>query len=350
MTNEQRIFILKQWWISGKTYQVSSDAFRNQYPDEKVPSRQAIHQLAKKFEEAGSVDDASRSGRPATVRTEENRQLVSEAFLRNPQTSQRRASTELNMSRTSLRRLMKDLQLKPYKPMLLQALNEDDPDRRLEFCEWLLENAREDPSLLNRILWTDEAVFQTNGRVNRHNCVYWSDVNPHLIIEQELNVPRVTVWGGIWSNGVVGPYFFDNNVTSQSYLSMLKDVIVPQLQENRAYRTMIWQQDGAPPHYGKVVRDFLDDTFAQWIGRRGTIEWPPRSPDLTPCDFSLWGIVKDRVYAQNPRDINHMKALTTEEFASLNDDIELCQTICNSVFDRCQMCENNEGEHFEHLR
>jgi len=88
---------------------------------------------------------------------------------------------------------MKDLNLKPYKPKLLQALNEDDPDRRLEFCEWILDSTEEDPTLLYRILWTDEATFQTNVRVNRHNYVYRSDLNPHFIIEQELNVPRVIV-------------------------------------------------------------------------------------------------------------------------------------------------------------
>ncbi len=166
----------------------------------------------KKYQADKQFTNLPRSGRPATVRTEENRQLVSEAFLRNPRISQRRASIELNISHTNLRRLMKDLQLKPYKPMLLQAVNEDDPDRRLEFCECLLENAREDPSLLNRILWTGEAVFQTNDRVNRHNCVDCSDANPHRIIKQELNVLRVIVGRGIWSNGVVGPYCFDNRM------------------------------------------------------------------------------------------------------------------------------------------
>jgi hypothetical protein len=43
---------------------------------------------------------------------------------------------------------------------------------------------------------------------------------------------------------------------------------------------------------------YLDETFVHWIGHRGTIEWLPRSVDLTPCDFSLWEIVKNRVYAQ----------------------------------------------------
>ena len=76
-----------------------------------------------------SVEDSPRSGRPITVRTEENIQLVSEAFAQNPQLFQRCASFELGISGTSLQHLMQDLNLKPYKPRLLQALNEDDPDR-----------------------------------------------------------------------------------------------------------------------------------------------------------------------------------------------------------------------------
>jgi len=48
-------------------------------------------------------------------------------------------------------------------------------------------------------------------------------------------------------------------------------------------------------------REFLNQHLPQrWI-RRGTgdqmlLAWPPRSPDATPCDFFLWGYVKDQVY------------------------------------------------------
>ncbi len=107
---------------------------------------------------------------------------------------------------------------------------------------------------------------------------------------------------------------------------------------------MIWQQDDAPPHYGKIVRDYLDDAFVRWIGRRGTVEWPARSPDLTPCDFSLWGIVKDHVYAQNPRDVNHLKSFIEEEFTSLNDNIQSWQAISRSVANRCPICINTEAK------
>jgi hypothetical protein len=52
---------------------------------------------------------------------------------------------------------------------------------------------------------------------------------------------------------------------------MLEDNIIPQLQEHSAFPTIIWQQDSAPPHYGKIVQDYLDDAFVRWIGRRGNV-------------------------------------------------------------------------------
>ncbi|CAB0036793.1 unnamed protein product, partial [Trichogramma brassicae] len=56
---------------------------------------------------------------------------------------------------------------------------------------------------------------------------------------------------------------------------------------------IISKQDGAAAHYGRNVRNFLDgEFFDRWIGRRGTIEWPARSPDLTPLDFFLWWYLK----------------------------------------------------------
>ena len=38
------------------------------------------------------------------------------------------------------------------------------------------------------------------------------------------------------------------------------------------------------------MRRYLDRLFpGQGVGRRCAVEWPPKSPDLTPLDFYLWG-------------------------------------------------------------
>ena len=43
--------------------------------------------------------------------------------------------------------------------------------------------------------------------------------------------------------------------------------------------------------YGIYVRRWLGRQFTgHWIGRRGPVEWPPRSPDLKPLDFNFGDI------------------------------------------------------------
>ena len=59
---------------------------------------------------------------------------------------------------------------------------------------------------------------------------------------------------------------------------------------------MYFKHDGAPSHYTRHVMQHLNDTFPnRWIGRGSTINWPPRSPDLTPLDFFSWGWLKSEV-------------------------------------------------------
>jgi hypothetical protein len=87
-------------------------------------------------------------------------------------------------------------------------LTEHDFNRRVEFSEWVLFRCEAEPDFPRRILWTDEASFKLNGRINRQDSVYWSDSNLQEVIQEELNVPGLTVRAGIWSGGIVGPYFF----------------------------------------------------------------------------------------------------------------------------------------------
>ncbi|GFV07724.1 hypothetical protein TNCV_4942261 [Trichonephila clavipes] len=56
----------------------------------------------------------------------------------------------------------------------------------------------------------------------------------------------------------------------------------------------LWfQQDGATCHTARATIDLLKDTFGdRLISRFGPVNWPPRSCDLTPLDYFLWGYVK----------------------------------------------------------
>ena len=40
-------------------------------------------------------------------------------------------------------------------------------------------------------------------------------------------------------------------------------------------------------------------------------EQPPRSPDLTPCDYFLWGHLKSKVYLTPPQDVEELRERIT---------------------------------------
>ncbi|KAJ4435606.1 hypothetical protein ANN_18222 [Periplaneta americana] len=53
---------------------------------------------------------------------------------------------------------------------------------------------------------------------------------------------------------------------------------------------------------------YLDRRFPdRWIGRGGPIAWPPRSPDLNPHDFYLWGHLKSLAYLSPVPDLESLR-------------------------------------------
>ena len=76
---------------------------------------------------------------------------------------------------------------------------------------------------------------------------------------------------------------------------------LPALLENvplQTRRQMYDQHDGASPHFSHFVRQYLNYKFPKgWVGRGGKKNWPPRSPDLNPLDYHVWGYMKAMVYS-----------------------------------------------------
>lgn len=241
---EQRIFCIKNYYSTNNISTVCTN-FENEFD---VSIRwHTVNELVKKFELTGNVADKPRSGRSSSINSERNQVAVSATLRQNPQQSTRKLSRELDISQRSIVRIIKKLGLKVWRPRLLQELHEDDFDRRMQFCE-------EFDVLFNykHVIWTDEAIFKLNGQVNRHNCVYYSDENPHQTFTKSVNSPSIMVWAGICSTQVIGPFFFRENVTGKSYQQMLENFAFPEIRQIGAgagdQHELWWQQDGAPPH------------------------------------------------------------------------------------------------------
>jgi len=105
----------------------------------------------------------------------------------------------------------------------------------------------------------------------------------------------------------------------------------------------------APPiHFRQNVTAYLDENLpGQPIGWRGAVEFHPRSPDLTPLDFYLWGTLKDVVYR---RKLATLVVLREEiEMACTVIHVGTLVNVAQAVVCRNQKCLDADGNHFEHL-
>lgn len=273
--------------------------------------RHSQPKIIKRFESTGSVKVVKRTARSRPVRSHENIEAVRISIAANPSTSTRHRSQELHISRSSLNRILhKDLYLHAYKIQLVQYLSPNDFTRRLEFANWVAEKEQNDANVLDRVIFSDESHFLLNGRVNKQNCRIWGTEQLHAIEEKAAYPQYVSVWCRFWT--VFFPIERSRSISVNGV----------------CYREMI-------------------NKFLIVISKKGEIDWPPRSCELTPMDFFLWGFLKDRAYVNHPQTIDVLKA----EIKRVIQEIKPVMTlnIIKNLHKRLQFCQRNHGAHLNEI-
>ena len=134
--------------------------------------------------------------------------------------------------------------------------------------------------------------LRLNEFQNKQNVWIWSDEPHYEVKEHILHSSSVMVRFTISKDRVIGPYFFENvTVTKASYKYMLSQYAFPNFSSSRSDNILM--QEGALPHSSYRAKLYLNNKRQEnWIDRGGHVSWPPRSPELTPWYFFLWGHLK----------------------------------------------------------
>ena len=85
-------------------------------------------------------------------------------------------------------------------------------------------------------------------------------------------------------------HLLEGNLNGERYLEILNDIIIPHLRYEFGdrFNRLWWAKYGAPTHRRVIVLGRLNEVFYSRVIALGhETEWPPRSPDITPCDFFL---------------------------------------------------------------
>ena len=188
---KEKIWVVKQMYRL--EYPVNVQRLWCKENNNNPPHRNTIRSLINKFEQTGSVLNDDAPSRPIAVTDQATKDEVSSILEEEPQMSTRRTSAQMNISRSSVRHIYKSLGYKAYILRLVHELNEDDFDRRIEYCETFLALLQREPDVIHRVIWSDEAIFKLNGVINRHNSICWATQNPNVTWEQSMEGASLTV-------------------------------------------------------------------------------------------------------------------------------------------------------------
>ena len=73
----------------------------------------------------------------------------------------------------------------------------------------------------------------------------------------------------------------------------------------------------------------------------------PRSPDLSACDFFLWGYLKSKIYVRKPRTVDDLKVSIREEIAIVPQ--EMLVNVMQNFEERLRTCVRQEGRHLSDI-
>lgn len=347
-SREEKNDMLFCYYSCNRDVNAASELYLLTYMERRQPDKRLFAKLEANLKQYGSFSKP----KDAKINFNEDTEVLVLAYNTfKPTASVREIGLECNVSREQARIILKQNNFNPYRHHIGNTLYPTDLDRRLNYATWFVEESRRHEHFSQSILFTDEAKFTNNGLFNRKNHIYWARENPHLTVERrDQHVFSINVWCAILGTKILGPYFYEENLNSERYLLFLQNQLEEMLDDlplNLIQNLNYFQHDGAPAHNAQIVSNYLLEKFPNWIGNRGPIAWPPRSPDLTPLDFFLWGTIKDKVYKEKPHSVDHLKTNIRAAVAEIRHNTLL--KVQSEILKRCQLCVQENGGHFEAL-
>lgn len=353
---EQNTFIIKAFYrnavLNEGEWIYSVEACKNEYlakfpalDIEEQSLMTHIRRIVARFEETGSVLKGKSSGRPQVG--QEVVEDLRERMAQSPRKSLSRLSAQSGVPYSTCQKVLKArLHMKPYKITSVHQLKPADYPRRVAYCQWF-ENHINNNRILDLSFFSDEAWFHLSGYVNSQNFRFWSTENPHEFEETPLHSVKVGVWLAVSRRRIIGPIFFHDTINAVRYREQILEVFINQL-EDEELQLGYFQHDGATAHTTQENLGYLQEFYGnRVISLHLNPEWPPRSPDLTPLDFSIFGWLKDNVYKQRLQDLEELMNAITNCCANVSE--MMLQNIFENKKKRVALCLQQNGEHFQHL-
>uniref|UniRef100_A0A674EGJ2 Paired domain-containing protein n=1 Tax=Salmo trutta TaxID=8032 RepID=A0A674EGJ2_SALTR len=306
----------------------------------KIAPESTIYRIIKNFKESGSIVVKKASGRPRKSSKRQDRllkliQLQDRGTTSTALAQEWRQAGVSASARTVRRRLLEDgLVSRAAKKPLLSRKNIRD---RLIFCKRYRDWTAED---WGKVIFSDESPFQLFGASGKKLVRRRGEHYHQSFVMPTVKHPEtIHVWGCFSAKGVGSLTILSRNTAMDKewYQHILREQLLPTIQEQFGDDQCLFQHDGAPCHKAKVITKWLGEQNIAILG-----PWPGNSPDLNPIE-NLWSILKRRVDKQKPTNSDKLQALIMQEWAAISQDV--AQKLIDSMPGRIAEILKKEGQY-----
>ncbi len=347
--DEQRVnlkFLVK----SGKSPIEAWRELRSVFGDETICKTQ-VRFWHKRFREGDNETvDKPRSGRPQSRHTAENIETIRGLVQSDARMSLKELSECTGLLTHLIRTVLKkDLQLRRCCAKFIpRTLTEAQQWTRMTVCDDNIKRlcSSDDPEqFLHRIITGDETWVSTYENESKERTTAWvapNDLRPKKPLRDPVKKTMLTLFFDC--KGVVMIEFLKpgDKIDSQTYvktIAKLKECIRRKRPELWSEKKFILHHDNASPH---TSFDTLKK-FREW--NIDILEHPPYSPDLAPCDFSLFPKLKKELCGRKFPTVKAVQDEARKILMSMLSDIFL-DTMHDMVL-HWQKCSHVNGDYFE---
>lgn len=304
--------------------------------------KSTVYDTIKRYENTENLKSAPRSGRPKSLKVEDQK------ILRDIASKENRGSLEeiqkrfvevsgvevsKNTIRTNLHELGIFSRIAAKKPLLRRQQREN----RLKWCmdrrNWTVRQWK-------AIIWSDESrfkIFRNDGPAR----VWRKDGERYKIKNIRPTVKHggggIMVWGCFSGKGLGPLVKVDGKMNHRDYIEILDKNLVPLIATQFRGRGYKFQDDNAPVHTARNVQNWLKEKKINILS-----DWPSQSPDLNPIEH-LWSELERRLKKREnyPKNATELEVAMKEEWSQIPHGV--LNNLIESMPRRIEACISNNG-------